>query len=80
MNAVTADAARVSAITWQIAVEPSSTHCHQYLPPKRVEVSSEPTTGLGRTASAIGGAVASEQLSLLYQGEAGKSKDLIKLC
>ena len=40
MNAVTTDAARVSAITWQIAVEPSSTHCHQVLPLTRAEVSS----------------------------------------
>jgi len=45
MNVVTTDAARVSAITWQIAVELSSTHCHQVLPLTRAEVSSEPTTG-----------------------------------
>ena len=31
-TSVTTDAARVSAITWQIAVDPSSTHCHQVLP------------------------------------------------
>src|SRR3954466_11376607 len=55
---VTTEAARVSAMTWQIAVELSSTHCHQFLPPTRAEVSSEPTTGLARTASAIVAAAA----------------------
>ena len=63
MNAVTTDAARVSAITWQIAVEASSTHCHQVLPLTRAEVSSEPTTGLSRTAAAIGAAAASNGTS-----------------
>jgi hypothetical protein len=56
---VTTAAARVSAMTWQIAVELSSTHCHQALPQTRAEVSSEPTTGLARTAAAIGAAAAS---------------------
>src|SRR3954453_17160214 len=55
---VTTEAARVSAMTWQIAVELSSTHCHQLLPPTRAEVSSEPMTGLARTASAIVAAAA----------------------
>jgi hypothetical protein len=31
----------------------SSTHCHQVLPRTRAEVSSEPTTGLARTAAAM---------------------------
>jgi hypothetical protein len=56
---VTTAAARVSAMTWQIAVELSSTHCHHVLPQTRAEVSSEPTTGLARTAAAIGAAAAS---------------------
>ena len=63
MNALTTDAARVLAITWQIAVELSSTHCHQVLPPTRAEVSSEPTTGLARTAAAIGTAAVSSGAS-----------------
>ncbi len=37
-----------------MAVELSSTHCHQVLAPTRTEVSSEPTTALSRTAAAIG--------------------------
>ena len=45
-------------MTWQIAVELSSTHCHQVLPQTRAEVSSEPTTALARTAAAIGAAAA----------------------
>ena len=53
MNAVTTHAARVSAITWQIAVEPSSTHCHHVLPLTRAEVSSEPTTELPRNADRV---------------------------
>ena len=52
------DAARCGTMMWQIAVEDSSTHCHQVLPPTRAEVSSEPTTGLARTAAAIGVAAA----------------------
>jgi len=54
MNALTTDAARVSAMTSQIAVELSSTLCHQVLPPTRVEVSPEAATGLARTTVAIG--------------------------
>jgi hypothetical protein len=37
--------------------------CHQFLPPTRAEVSSEPTTGLARTASALGAAAASSGAS-----------------
>ena len=47
MNDVTTDAARVSAITWQIAVEPSSTHCHH----------ARPGQGRGLAADASGGLV-----------------------
>jgi hypothetical protein len=43
-------------MTWQIAVEHSSTHCHPVLPATRAVVSSEPTTALWRTAAAIGSA------------------------
>jgi hypothetical protein len=43
----------------QIAVERSSTHCHQVLPQTRAEVSSEPSTALARTAAAIGAAATS---------------------
>jgi len=53
------DAARRGTMMWQIAVEDSSTHCHQVCPPTRAEVSSEPTTALARTAAAIGAAAAS---------------------
>ena len=50
-------------MTWQIAVELSSTHCHQVLPRTRAEVSSEPTTGLARTTAAIGAVAASSGAS-----------------
>src|SRR5947209_19060935 len=43
-------------MTWQIAVEHSSTHCHQVLPATRAVGSAEPTTALWRTAAAIGSA------------------------
>ena len=48
-------APRLSAIRWWMAVDDSSTHCHQFLPLTRAEVSSEATTGLARTRAAIVG-------------------------
>ena len=43
-KSVSTAAPRLSAIRWWMAVEESSTHCHQFFPSTRAEVSSEATT------------------------------------
>src|SRR5713101_1687763 len=52
-KSVSTTAPRLSAIRWWTAVEESSTHCHQFFPSTRAEVSSEATTLLLRTAEAV---------------------------
>jgi hypothetical protein len=51
-------------MTWWIAFVISSIPCHQVLPRTRAEVWSEPTTGLVRTAAAIGVVAASSGASV----------------
>src|SRR5713101_7996207 len=52
-KSVSTTAPRLSAIRWWTAVEDSSTHCHQFFPSTRAEVSSEATTLLLRTSAAV---------------------------
>src|SRR6266566_2340589 len=57
-KSVSTAAPRLSAIRWWTAVEESSTHCHQFFPATRAEVSSEATTLLLRTSAAVVSAAA----------------------
>src|SRR5271165_4565207 len=57
-KSVNTAAPRLSAIRWWTAVEESSTHCHQFFPSTRAEVSSEATTLLLRTSAAVVSAAA----------------------
>src|SRR6266851_2202028 len=57
-KSVSTTAPRLSAIRWWTAVEESSTHCHQFFPSTRAEVSSEATTLLLRTSAAVVSAAA----------------------
>ena len=63
MKAVTTEAARLSTIMWQMAVELSRTHCHQVRPATRAEVSSDPTTELWRTTLAMAAAAVASGVS-----------------